>query len=130
TYDLSLRAMSDAQAPSIYLCGVACLRKGWTQLGEEILGYLYLDLATNSCLTARLGLSPEQIRRYLTERGRDPARVYPRLIANPSSVLSVALLTGASLGLDAVWDENMIILDHKSCNYFVPRSYSAFGDVQ
>lgn len=125
----SIVAMSDVQATGVFSFGVLCYDAGWSDLAEQFIARMFCDLALSKGVVARLGLTPAQMLQYLTGRSDDLVHIYPRLLANPSNVLSATLLCGAIFCLDDVWDPDLIRLDHRACNFFIPDSYAAFGEV-
>lgn len=129
-YGNSTIAISDVQAPAIYSFSSACWTMGWIELAEEFLGRMFFSIVSSKGVVARLGLTSSQIFRYLTERASGSEQVYPRLIANPSNLTSTLLLLGVQFNLDEAWDPDLSVLDHRSCNYFIPKSYASFGEVR
>jgi hypothetical protein len=125
-YESSFVAVSEAQAPFLYVFLHACLLKGKKDLAERVAHLYFGSFAAKSGNIARVDTEGATAFTYIQSLGPEEHRPKEWRPANPSTLLSVLLLFGKKLGLDSDWDFRA--LDWKSSVFFVPEDYRDFGD--
>jgi len=124
-YDDSLVAVSDEQAPSLYVFLTACLLKSQKELAESVLAHYFASFADRKGNVNRAGTDGAQAFRYILSLGPEEHRPQDWRPANPSHLLPVLLLFGAKLGLGTVWD--LRVIDRVFGAFFIPTNYRNFG---
>ena len=124
-YGDSLVAVSDEQAPSLYVFLTACLLKNQKELAGNVLTRYFASFADRKGNVNRAGTDGIQAFRYILSLGPEEHRPQDWRGANPSHLLPVLLLFGAKLGLGANWD--LRALDRVFGAFFIPRNYHDFG---
>jgi hypothetical protein len=127
TYRGSLAAMSDEQAPYIYLLAKACRLRGWDDLAANVLGAMFESFTSVKGAIAKADLEPSRAFDYTIARasGRPDSDI--ESIARPSQLLAGLMLCGSALDTAEHWDKRMALIDHKSTNIFLPDNYLDFG---
>jgi hypothetical protein len=126
-YGNSVLAISDRQAADFLVFYVGAWSHKWTDICEEVVGRLYYDVIESYGNIAELDIESNEIWRFLSQRYKPDYSADASIYASPSDLLTV-ILTCASLSLlDEAVDETLILLDHKSVNYFAPEEILSFG---
>jgi hypothetical protein len=126
-YAGSLVAVSDEQAPYIYLFAKVCKAYGWQDLGRTVLHRLFKNLGYVGGEVTKPGIEASQAFEYCLARGVGKAPQNFRMLASPSQLLGTLLRVGADFALADDWDSKMLSLDHKTAAMFLPEDYSDFG---
>lgn len=126
-YRDSLVAMSDAQAPEVYLFGKACEVLGEDELAREVASRYFENLQKIGGFVASAVASAQEAILYLGARTSGQPGALPRVTANPVMFLPALLLLGARLGLDTAWNPRLQTLDGKLFGFFVPGDHKEFG---
>jgi hypothetical protein len=127
TYRGSLVAMSDSQAPHVYLFAKACDALGEENLASEVLSAYFESLEEVRGFVARGDAEPSEALRYLVGRMAGQPGSNHQVVANPVQFLPALLLPGEQLGLDADWNGRLIAFDGKFMDVFVPADHREFG---
>lgn len=130
TYGGSLVAMSDAQAPHVYLFANAHEALGDEALAREVLSAYFESLVGVGGLVARADAKPQEALRYLVGRMAGQPGANHKVVANPVQFLPALLLPAARLGLEAEWDRRLVALDGRYMGVFVPDDHKQFGMVE
>jgi hypothetical protein len=123
-YEPSFVAVSEAQAPFLYVFLKACEFKKENELAERVLNLYFASFAANSGNVARAETDGATAYLYMRSLGPPEHRPQNWRPSNPSSLLAVLLLFGAKLKLQSNWD--LRALDHRSSGFFIPSSYLDF----
>lgn len=126
-YGVSMSAMSETQAPGLALGLTAAERLGLTETSELILSSTFSSLVECRGRIADTTLAPDRILNYLLTRLSDDYTDVGEDLAQPTELLTVLLLLSRLYGLQDVFDEALIDLDHVTINAFVADDYQAFG---
>jgi Caspase domain len=126
-YGGSLVAVSDEQAPYIYLFAKVCQACGWQDLGRTVLRQLFENIVSTCGDVTKPEIEPSEAFEYCLARsvGKPPQNF--RILARPSQLLGTLLRLGSDFGLADDWDPKMLSLDHKTATMFLPDDYSDFG---
>lgn len=127
TYRGSLVAMSDAQAPHVYLFATVCNILGEEDLAREALSAYFKSLEEVGGFVARGDAGPTEALRYLENRMAGQPGSNHKLVANPVQFLPALLLPGEQLGLEAEWNQRLRALDGRFMDVFVPADHKEFG---
>ena len=127
SYRDSLVAMSDAQAPEVYLFGKACEVLEEEELAREVASKYFNDLEVVGGFVASAGASAQEAILYLDARASGQPGARPRVTANPIMFLPALLLWGARLGFDTAWNPRLQAFDGKLQSFFVPGDHKEFG---
>jgi hypothetical protein len=127
SYGNALRCVEDSQAPSIATFFAGTAKCGWTDECEEVLCRLYIDTVATGGRIAKANLDGRQKLAFLSSR-YDILDEIPQLTKKPNELAGVLLLAGAIMGLDDVWDEQLIKLDHLTVNFFVPATTVGYAN--
>lgn len=130
TYRGSLVAMSDAQAPHVYMFAAAHEAFEEEDLAREVLSAYFENLAGVGGFVARGDAEPREALRYLLGRMAGQPGADHSVVANPVQFLSALLLPGAPLGLEATWNRRLVDLDGRYMGVFVPDDHREFGMVE
>lgn len=125
-YEPSFVAVSESQAPFLYVFLKACLLKDKKELAERVAHLYFGSFADKSGNITRVETNGDTAFTYIRSLGPEEHRPKDWRPASPSSLLSVLLLFGEKLGLNSSW--NLRALDHKSSVIFIPENYCDFGD--
>jgi hypothetical protein len=125
TYPNSLVAVSDEQAPFLYLFLKACETCGRHDLGREILLSVYASFAERGGKVTRVGVDGATACKYLMGLTNSTPKERPLAPANPSYICPVLLLFGGKFGLGADW--SLKDLDRLSIAYFLPDTFRDFA---
>jgi hypothetical protein len=125
-YESSFVAVSDSQAPFLYVFLKACLIKNKVELAERAANLYYGSFAGKSGNIARVETAGATAFTYIRSLGPAEHRPKEWRPANPTSLLTVLLLFGEKLGLHSSWDLQAI--DRKSTVFFIPVDYRDFAD--
>ena len=127
TYEGSFVAVSDEQAPYVYMFSRACLVCGWNDLARTVLNGLFGNIASVSGGITKPYTQPAEAFEYLLARsvGKPPQNF--RILANPSEFLASLLHAGSDFDLAEDWDTKMLSFDHKTASIFLAEHYSEFG---
>jgi hypothetical protein len=120
-------AMSDEQAPHIYLFVKACQACGWGDLARPILQRLFASITSVAGAVSRVELDPTQAFMYTMLRGVGQPAFDLKLVANPSQFVASLLLAGAAYGLAPEWNPQLRLLDGKFAHIYLPDDYAQFG---
>lgn len=126
SYHESLIAMSDAQAPNVYLFARACVTLNEENLAREVLSAYFESLVGIEGFVARNDAEPSEAFSYLVARMAGQPGMNHKVVANPVQFLSALLLSGSCLGLSE-WDRRLIKLDGKFMDVFVPDDHKDYG---
>jgi Caspase domain len=126
-YSGSLTAMSDEQAPYIYLFAKACRLSGWDDLMVVVLNKMFESFISVEGAVAKAELEPGRAFNYTIARSYEQPAIEIVNIAQPSQLLASLMLCGMGSSIAAEWDSRLIQLDHKTTNIFIPGSYLDFG---
>lgn len=124
-YESSLVAVSEAQAPFLYVFIKGCLLRGQVDLASKVVNIYYWSLSekrgniTDAMPDARRVLS---YFKSIGASGMENKRWRP---ANPLAFLSVLLLAGNTLGITSAW--SLRSLDRKYAGFYIPNDYLIFG---
>jgi hypothetical protein len=102
-YKGSLVALSDEQAPHIYLFAKACQIRGWEDLGRRTLRPYFDSLESVGGSVARPGLEPAEAFRYVLQRAAGQLGQDLKILAGPSQFIPSLMLAGAAFGFDGEW---------------------------
>lgn len=129
-YELSIVAMSDAQAPcwAIALARAAAL--GLQQEGERLAGLLFSSLAQCAGQVADLDIPPDKILSYLLMRQAGKFERDPELVARPTLTATVILKAAGLFGLQEIFDDDLWRLDGVSLGAYFPDDLRKFADKQ
>lgn len=127
TYAKSLTAMSDQQAPYLYMFVKACIASGWHDLASSVVTSVYESFVSVEGNITKVDLEPSKVFDYTIARAFGETIADLRSIAKPSQLLAVLMLCADSLGLADSLDKRLISLDHKSTNIFLPDRYLDFA---
>jgi hypothetical protein len=100
-YAQSLVAMSDEQAPHIYIFAKASAMYGRHDLGKQVLSRLFESMVLIRGAVAAAGIDPSKVYDYLILRSYDASGEDQDLLANPSQLLASLMLSGEAFGLSA-----------------------------
>lgn len=125
-YESSFVAVSDAQAPFLYVFLKACLLKDKTELAERVAHLYFGSFAEKSGNVTRVETDGGTALTYMRTLGPIEHQPTDWRPANPSCLLSVLLLFGYKLGLNANW--NLRALDRKSFGLYIPDNYLGFSE--
>ena len=123
-YEPSFVAVSEEQAPFLYVFLKACELKKEDELAEQVVNYYFASFAAKAGNIARAETDGATAYLYMRSLGPPEHRPQHWRPANPSSLLAVLLLFGAKLKLQSSWD--LRALDHRSSGFFIPSSYLDF----
>lgn len=124
-YELSLVAVSEAQAPFLYVFLKACLLKGQRELAERVTNLYFCSFAEREGNIARVETDGATAFTYIRTLGPAEYRPTDWRPANPSSLFSVLLLFGEKLELESIW--SLRPLDRKFFGFFIPENYLDFN---
>lgn len=127
TYRGSLVAMSDAQAPHVYLFMKACDTLGEENLAREVLSAYFESLEKVGGFVACDDAESTEALRYLVGRMAGQPGSNHNVVANPVRFLPALLLPGEQLGLEADWNRRLRAFDGKFMEVFVPADHKEFG---
>ena len=125
TYESSLVAVSDAQAPYLYIFLKACLLRGQLDLASKVVHLYYSSLSERRGNITDAMPDARRVFSYLKSigfSGMDNKRWRP---ANPLSLLTVLLLAGKTLEITSGW--SLRSLDRKHAGFYIPNDYLIFG---
>ena len=125
-YESSFVAVSDAQAPFLYVFLKACLLKDNADMAEKVAHLYFGSFAEKSGNVTRVETDGGTALTYMRTLGPIEHRPNDWRPANPSCLLSVLLLFGNKLGLNSSW--NLHALDRKSFNFYIPENHLGFGE--
>jgi hypothetical protein len=123
-YEPSFVAISDEQAPFLYVFLKSCEWMKQYKLAERVLNLYFGSFAVKAGNIARAETDGATAYLYMRSLCPDECRPKHWRSANPSSLLAVLLLFGSKLGLQSSW--NLLALDHRSLGMFIPSSYLDF----
>lgn len=103
-YQGSLVAMSDQQAPHIYLLTKACKLCGWDDLAAVVLNATFKSFVSVRGAVARVDLEPSKAFDYTIARAFGQPDHDINMIARPSQLLAALMLSGSPIGLAEDWD--------------------------
>jgi hypothetical protein len=118
-------AVSDEQAPFLYVFLKACLLKNEIALAERVVTSYFASFAEKQGNVNRAGTDGVQAYRYILSLGPEHFRPHDWRPANPSHLLPILLLSGVKLGLESDWDLRAI--DRVFSAFFIPKNYRHFG---
>ena len=126
-YTESFVAMSDKQAPFVYVMGMAGTLAGAQSSIAGPLNSLFTNLAKNHGALSHAHLPSSAVLEFLLARLKHPTeRVQPEKLGNPSDLLAVLLALGTKYKLESMWDSLLRQIDHQSLIVFVPETYLDF----
>jgi hypothetical protein len=126
-YQLSLRSMSDAQAPYITIALAACVQVGAIEPAESLASLLFHDLTSCSGRVADPHLDGEGVFRYLVQRASGQWLDQTDHVAQPTELALQLLRFAPLLGLRDAFDEAMHLLDHVWLGAFIPHDFRDYG---
>jgi len=124
TYEASFAAVSDAQAPYLYIFVKACLLDGQNEMAANIVNSHYASLSENHGNITDADCDAARVLSYFGSIGVCGEKPRAWRPANPSSLLTVLLLCGDWLNLTASW--NLRALDRTYAGFYVPHDYLDF----
>jgi hypothetical protein len=127
TYRDSLVAMSDEQAPQVYLFAKACQILGEEVLAHEVLSAYFASFEDVDGFVAMVQASPQEAFRYLVARMHGQPGSLPGVTANPAEFLPALLLSGSHLRLGDVWNPRLRTFDGRIIGFFIPADHKEFG---
>ena len=125
----SLVAMSDEQAPQVYLFAKACQILGEEVLAREVLSAYFASFKDVDGFVAMVHASPQEAFRYLAARMSGTPGGQPAVTANPAEFLPALLLSGSQYGLD-VWNPLLRSFDGRILSFFTPADHKEFGELR
>jgi len=125
-YEKSIVAVSDAQAPFLWVFLRACLLKKENELATRVLSSYFGSFVEKHGNISRAHTDGEAAFHYISSLGPEVFREAGWRPSNPSSLLATMLLFGAKLGQESAWD--LRALDRKTSLFFVPSDYRDFTD--
>jgi hypothetical protein len=128
SYPNALNAVSDQQAPYLYVWFKRAATLGWVTELEAVFGSVFSDLVSVKGKIARDEIDPRIACDYAMARGADLTSVKLEWLANPSTLLAVALLAAAENDLIEVVDPFLEHLDHRRLNLYFPADYRDFAN--
>jgi len=128
TYKGSLVALSEEQAPYVYLFSKSASIWGGEALASDVVESTFDGMVAIEGRVSRAGLQPEQALSYLLMKAQDFKAIDYELLGRPSQLLAVLLLCSGDLGLSKRVDSLMITLDGEVAYVFLPNDYTSFAD--
>lgn len=126
SYSNSLVAVSDEQAPFLYLFFKGCEECGRDALARDVLLRIYASFAERGGKVTRVGVDGGGVFNYLLSLTNSELGQAPPPTANLSYLCPVLLLFGEKLGLGGDWQ--LRDLDRLSIAYFLPKTYRDFSE--
>jgi hypothetical protein len=126
-YKGSLVALSDEQAPHVYLFAKACQIRGWEDLGRRTLRPYFDSLESVGGSVARPGLEPAEAFRYVMQRAAGQLGQDLKILAGPSQFIPGLMLAGATFGFDDEWNRLLPAFDGRYLDLYRPDDYGEFG---
>jgi hypothetical protein len=127
SYPNSLVAVSEEQAPYLYLFLKACEACGYDDLARDVLQRTYASFADRAGKITRVGVDGTTACKYLLALARSQSDKHTPAPANPSYLCPILLLFGERLGLGDAWQ--LKDLDRLSIAYFLPETYRDFSEL-
>jgi hypothetical protein len=124
-YESSFVAVSEAQAPFVYVFMEACLLKNKRKLAERVANLYFGSLAEKSGNITRVETDGRTALRYIRSLGPQEYRPNDWRPASPLCLLAVLLRYGAKLKLETTW--NLLALDRKFCSFYIPADFLDYG---
>jgi hypothetical protein len=125
-YSAALAAVSDEQAPFLYLFSKACMLNHQEELLRPIISAVYGSLSERKGNIINSNADAKRIFSYLQSLNPNiPIDALWRP-ANPMSLLTVLLLSGHELGLSSSW--TLRDLDRTSAGFYIPSDYLHFSE--
>src|SRR5918993_829763 len=126
-YEGSLVALSDEQAPHVYLLAKACQLRGWEDLGRRILRPYFDSLESVGGSVSRAGLESAEAFRYVMQRAAGQLGQELKILAGPSQFIPSLMVAGAAFELDGEWNPHLPAFDGRYLDLYRPDDYSEFG---
>jgi len=126
-YSLSVRTMSDNQAPAMACALTAAYDLKLLDQGETIASLLFNSACECQGHIAGNHIGLDKTLAYLLLRADRNLPSAPNLLARPSELMTVLLKAARLFALEDVFDEAMYEFDHLTLNAYVPDDYSQYG---
>jgi hypothetical protein len=126
-YEGSLVALSDEQAPHVFLLAKACQLRGWEDLGRRILRPYFDSLESVGGSVSRAGLESAEAFRYVMQRAAGQLGQELKILAGPSQFIPSLMVAGAAFGLDGEWNRRLLAFDGRYLDLYLPHDYREFG---
>ena len=126
-YEGSLVALSDEQAPHVFLLAKACQLRGWEDLGRRILRPYFDSLESVGGSVSRVGLESAEAFRYVMQRAAGQLGQDLKILAGPSQFIPGLMLAGAAFGFDGEWNRHLLAFDGRYSDLYLPHDYGEFG---
>jgi hypothetical protein len=126
-YATSQVAVGDELTPFVYAYVRAAQLYGWEEQASRFLIRMWKSILGVRGAVSRVWLTPAEVFRYTLARAVGKPDTDPTLLARPSALVPTLMLLAEELGTRDEIDYDLSRLDHLSCNFFVPRSYSDFS---
>ena len=127
-YELSIVAMSDAQAPCWAIALARAARVGLHEEGERLAGLLFSSLAQCAGQVAGLDIAHDKVLSYLLMRRVGKFDSDPNLVARPTLTATVVLKAAGLFGLQEVFDDDLWRLDGVPLAAYFPDDLRKFAD--
>jgi hypothetical protein len=125
-YPCAFAAVSDEQAPPLYIFLKTCQIFGKTEIAEAVLNRYFFSFAERKGKLARTESDGIRALKFICSLGPPEFRDAEWRPANPSIFLPVLLWFGRRFNLDSLWD--LKSLDRLHTSFFIPEDYRNFGD--
>jgi hypothetical protein len=125
-YSAALAAVSDEQAPFLYLFSKACMMNHQEELLCPIVSAIYGSLSERKGNIINSNADAKRIFSYLQSLNSNIPTDALWRPANPMSLLTVLLLSGNDLGLSSSW--SLRDLDRTSAGFYIPSDYVHFSE--
>jgi hypothetical protein len=126
-YSSSFVAVSDEQAPYVYLIAQAASRAGATSAVAEPLSRIFQDFVHRKGHIADAHMEEANTFRFLMRRSSGTEGDARELLANPSHLGAVMLSMTTDAATEEQRDRTLRALDHHSIGIFIPESFLHFG---
>ena len=121
-YEGSLVALSDEQAPHVYLLAKACQLRGWEDLGRRILRPYFDSLESVGGSVSRAGLESAEAFRYVMQRAAGQLGQELKILTGPSQFIPSLTVAGAAFELDGEWNRRLLAFDGRYLDLYLPTT--------
>lgn len=129
-YQESFICISEEQAPYIYLMDIASNNINEDTVMYNVLNKYFENIIKSKAYIASINISIKDIPLFLEYKEQYPNSFIPKLLSNPSELLSVMMLLKNNLINKTSWNKEMIALDYKNNLIFIPDSYDDFNKIK
>jgi hypothetical protein len=127
-YGLTLVAMSDTQAPALAMAVTGAVAQDLSEQAETLVSSMFASLVDCGGRPSRPDLEPTKVLSYLIARGEHALDQVLDLVAQPTELGAVILMSSRLVGLEDTFDHSLHEIDHVPLNAFIATDYRQFGN--